>query len=77
MLTGSNALAMRGTKSKVSELKEKLQELKVNFWNDYKEQIDNTGEFKGDIVKFEKEVEKMEYKIWCEEYEDNRRRNWK
>jgi len=69
---------IRGTKSKAKELTEKLQELKVNFWNNYKKQITEKG---NDAVinfkKFEKELKQLEYEIYCAEYEESKRRNWK
>lgn len=75
MLTGSNAFAMRGSRRKEIELlNEAIQKAKLKFW-DYMKSIEWIYDEKA--IKLEKQIEIAEYNLYCYEYEDNRRRNWK
>ena len=75
MLSGSNALAMRGAHSKGMEtLKAKIQEAKTRYWDYLKE---NEWIHDEKAIELEKQVSQAEYELYREEYEDNRRRNWK
>ena len=75
MITGSNAFAMRGSRSKAMEyLRDKVEEARSTYWDYLKE-----NEFAHDekAMKLKSEHERAEYELYCEEYEENRSRNWK
>ncbi len=75
MLTGSNAFSARGSHSKArNELIDKIEAAKIKFW-EYMEKVDYAYDKKA--LKLEKEIEVAEYNMYCSEYEDNRKRNWK
>jgi hypothetical protein len=65
-MTGENFLRLnRG--GCIKEMKEKLQAYKEAFWEKAKE-----NDYSADYYSFEQEIKRMEYEIWCEEYERDR-----
>ena len=75
MLTGSNAFAMRGTGNKERQkLENDIREASIKF-SEYMKSIEWTYDNKA--IQLEKNIEMAEYNLYCYEYEDNRRRNWR
>jgi uncharacterized coiled-coil DUF342 family protein len=56
--------------------KEKLENARGAF-TQYVKQADDVNWNWQELRKLEKEVERLEYEVWAEEYEDNRKRNWR
>jgi len=73
MATGENFLRINRN-STIKTLKEKLNAARENLTNYLKQ---NEWCFDQKAIKLEKEIELAEYNLYCAEYEDNRRRNWK
>lgn len=61
---------------KPSKLKEDLDTARVTFTK-YAKQVDSEEWNWNKLRKLESQVENLEHAVWCEEYEDNQRRNWK
>ena len=75
MLTGSNAFSVRGSYHK-NPLKEKLLTLQEKHYDLC--HVNNQDSFSFDeLSKLEHEIKHVEYLIWCEEYEQDRKRIWK
>lgn len=74
MLTGSNAFSLRGADKTRENLKNSIEEAKNKF-HEYIKSIEWIYNKKA--IKLEKDIEIAEYNLYCYEYEDNRRRNWK
>jgi len=75
MLTGSNAFAIRGTSNKERQnLENAIQEASIKF-SEYMKSIEWTYDNKA--IQLEKNIVIAEYNLYCAEYEDNRRRNWR
>jgi peptidoglycan hydrolase CwlO-like protein len=83
-MTGENFKWVNRHNTKLEELKAELQNVKTDFTGTWKK-IEYNYRFDGNedinklhenIYKLEKRIERLEYLIYCTEYEDNRRRNW-
>lgn len=61
---------------KPSKLTEDLNTAKVAFTK-YAKQTDSEDWNWDNLRKLESKVNNLEHAIWCEEYEDNQRRNWR
>jgi hypothetical protein len=73
-MTGENFKSLN--RSGNTDLKNKLCAAKEKFT----QHIKKCGEenWSSDLLNaLESNIEKIEYEVWCEEYEDNRRRNWR
>ncbi len=68
------AISLRGVYGKaLQELKDELERARLAYWEYLKDtEIDGSK-----AQHLEKVIEVAEYKLWCEQYEDNRRRTWK
>ena len=53
-----------GINKDIKQAKEKLIDFKNDFWDKAKK-----NEYKADYLKYEKDVEALEYEIYCLEYE--------
>lgn len=78
-MTGENFRRFSGNgNSDIKELKNKIQNIKneraeVQNINTIKEYGFDSGKHD----KLTQQIESLEYELYCVEYEDNRRRNWK
>jgi len=70
-ITGENFKRINGN-AEIKKLRDKIQEAKEIFWN-YLKQLN----YDEKALNLEKQIEIAEYELWCAEYEDNRKRNWK
>jgi hypothetical protein len=84
-LTGENFLRIDRHNSTINNLKGKINKVKNEFDSYMRVQYNKEmgyidGEPDTDIFvkchKFEKRIERLEYLLYCAEYEENRRRNW-
>jgi hypothetical protein len=75
MAVGENFIRICGNSmQEIKRLTQEVQKAKENFWA-YMNKIEWYYDDKA--IRLEKQIEVAEYNLWCEEYEDNRRRNWK
>ena len=77
------AIGDRGMKSRVQEAQEKLQQV-IHNYNEYERKFYRIymdleeGTYSVDKSdQLYKEIKLAEHELYCEEYEDNRRRNWR
>ena len=61
---------------KPSKLVEKLETAKFAFTK-YAKQSDSEEWSWDELRRLESQVKNLEHAVWCEEYEDKQRRNWK
>jgi len=74
-ITGENAFRMRGSNRIAKEnLENAVNKAKEIFWN-HMDKI--SWIYDNKALKLEKNIEIAEYNLYCFEYEDNRKRNWK
>jgi hypothetical protein len=59
-----------------TKLEEALEDAKVDFTK-YAKNAGTEGWNWDELNRLERKVEIIEYELWCAEYEDNRKRNWK
>lgn len=79
MATGENFRRIN-CGSEINSQKEKIQKLKDERYTLYRKAFNTDGgDYKAEIKweKICKEIDYEEYQLWCIEYEDNRRRNWR
>jgi hypothetical protein len=84
MATGMNALRLRGTRRKATEIREEIEAIKEAFWTNYRNHCDMERGFKVnvkikkvDFAQFENTLQKLENDLWYAEEEERIRRNWK
>jgi len=75
-MTGENFKLLNRSNSNIENLKNELQKAKVIF-TDYANDTDNKKWDWKEFYKLEDNVKNLEYQLYCAEYEDSRKRNWK
>ena len=73
MVTGENFKRINGNAT-IKILKDTLIKTQQIFWQYLK---NNEFTFDKKAVQLENDVKLAEYELYCTEYEDNRKRNWK
>jgi hypothetical protein len=75
-MTGENFKMLNRKNSKIESLKNELENAKEAFTKYSKKGEDENWSW-DQLHKLEDEAKMIEYRLDCEIYEDNRRRNWK
>ncbi|MBU7316093.1 hypothetical protein [Paenibacillus oleatilyticus] len=75
-MTGENFKRINRKNTEIDKLKEKLDSAKIAFTN-YSKVPDESDWSFDELYKLEKVVIKLEHSLYCAEYEENTRRNWR
>jgi len=75
-MTGENFKLLNRSNGNIENLKNELQKAKVIF-TDYANDTDNKKWNWKELHRLEGNVKQLEYQLYCAEYEDNQRRNWR
>lgn len=75
-MTGENFKSVNRKNTEVEKLKVEIENARIAFTN-YSKNSDTDDWSWDKLHSIEETVNSLEYQLWCAEYEDNRRRNWR
>lgn len=75
-MTGENFKSANRKNTEIEKLKTELDNAKIEYTN-YSKNSDTDNWSWDKLNSFEETVINLEYQLWCAEYEDKRRRNWR
>ena len=75
-MIGENFKFLNRHNTEIAKLKNDLQKAGIAF-TDYSKDVENKKWNWGKLHSLENEVKQLEYQLYCAEYEDNRKRNWR